>query len=116
MSRPKGQSANMNVTPLIDVLLGAADHFHGDHAADAERFLEALVPQPPPPNQKTPPPTDRTIVVQLIDHGAGISEEIIRPKPPGKTLQVVGKIFSRRAPKGHVREGRRHVPFADVAA
>ena len=31
-----GQNADINVTPLIDVLAGVADHLHGDHAADSE--------------------------------------------------------------------------------
>jgi biopolymer transport protein TolR len=33
--------------------------------------LDALVPQPPPPNQPKTSTPDRTIVVQLIDRGAG---------------------------------------------
>jgi hypothetical protein len=77
--------------------------------------LEALVPQPPPPNQKTPPPTDRTIVVQLIDHGAGNPPglKINQDEATWETLQGrLEDIFKTRAEKVMFVKGDDNVPFA----
>jgi biopolymer transport protein TolR len=56
----------MNVTPLIDVLLVLLIIFMVITPL-TPKGLQALVPQPPPPNAKPQQATDRTVVLQLIN-------------------------------------------------
>ena len=81
--------------------------------------LDALVPQPPPPNQKQPPPqADRTIVVQLIDRGAGQAPALKINQEDTTWVNLQGRltdIFKTRAEKVMFVKGDDNVPFADVA-
>ena len=112
-----GPTADMNVTPLIDVLLVLLIIFMVITPL-TPKGLDALVPQPPPPNQKQQNQPDRTIVVQVIDLGPG--------KAPGLKInqedanwdnlqQRLTDVYKTRAEKVMFVKGDNGIPFADVA-
>src|ERR1700734_3638001 len=59
-----GAMGEINVTPMIDILLVLLIIFMVIVPV-VPKGLDALVPQPPKDPTKQPPPTDRTIVVQV---------------------------------------------------
>ena len=60
----KGPVANINMTPMIDVLLVLIIIFMVITPL-TPKGLEALVPQPPPPNQKQQEDNTRTVVIVI---------------------------------------------------
>ncbi|MGH9608144.1 MAG: ExbD/TolR family protein [Bryobacteraceae bacterium] len=110
----KGSSmCDMNVTPLIDVLLVLLIIFliitpHKPHG------LHALVPQPPPPNQPPPPPSQNPAVEVAVakDHSLTINT---KPVTWGNLPKQLQDIFKTRAQKVLFVKGDPDVDFRYVA-
>jgi len=107
-----GQVANINMTPMIDVLLVLIIIFMVITPL-TPKGLEALVPQPAPPNQPQNDADQRTVVVSVAkDKSMMINTE---PTDENKLGPRLEEIFKTRAERLIFVKGDADLEFQDVA-
>ena len=109
-----GQKCDINMTPLIDVLLVLLIIFMVITPL-TPKGLEALVPQPPPPHQPETQ-TDRTVVVQVLLDNGKVKLKINQEDVTQENLQTrLTDIFKTRAERVMFVKGDPDVEFQNVA-
>ena len=91
-----GPKSDINMTPMIDVLLVLIIIFMVITPL-TPKGLEALIPQPPKPNDPVTTPDERTIVITINkDHSMLVNAEPIDETALGKRLEDIFKTRAER--------------------
>jgi biopolymer transport protein TolR len=112
-----GAMGDINVTPMIDILLVLLIIFMVIVPV-TPKGLDALVPQPPKNPQKQQEPNDRTIVVQVIlpSPGAPVQYKINEtPVQKADLLPKLTEIYSNRAERVMFVKGDDNLDFRYIA-
>jgi biopolymer transport protein TolR len=111
-----GYSSDINMTPMIDILLVLLIIFMVIVPV-TPKGLDALVPQPPKDPTKQPPPTDRTIVVQVFYRpGAPYTYKIHETEvAKSDLLPKLTEIYANRAERIMFVRGDDDVNFSAIA-
>jgi biopolymer transport protein ExbD len=116
MGGPAGSMSEINVTPMIDILLVLLIIFMVIVPV-TPRGLDALVPQPPKNPQQQQQPNDRTIVVQVLYRPGQTPAYKINDTDVnhGDLLGKLTDIYANRAERVMFVKGDDDVNFAYIA-
>ena len=111
-----GNMAEINVTPMIDILLVLLIIFMVIVPV-TPKGLDALVPQPPKNPQKQPPQNDRTIVVQVLYRPGALPAYKINETDVTRAelLPKLTEIYANRAERVMFVRGDDDLNFAYIA-